>query len=95
MQWENAAIVHRPCTSPLKMHHSIVDSVISLSALNVRTAFPKLALRLHLTGCRIHNYFVLSGELMNLKLSSSILQNECKSRKTEFLYHRLKAISNS
>ena len=52
--WENS---HCPqlCTSSLQMCSSFENSVISLSALNVRTDFAKLAQRLHLTGCRNQN----------------------------------------
>lgn len=39
----------------LQMCSSFENSVISLSALNVRTDFTKLAQRLHLTGCRNQN----------------------------------------
>lgn len=69
MQWENAAIVHGPCTSLLESCHSVAGSVISLSALHVRTASPKLALRLHLTVQKPQLLCARGGELMNLKLS--------------------------
>lgn len=49
--WEKS---HCPqlCTSSLQMCSSFENSVISLSALNVRTDFTKFAQGLHLTGCR-------------------------------------------
>lgn len=52
--WENS---HCPqlCASSPQMCSSFENSVISLSALNVRTDFAKLTQRLHLTGCRNQN----------------------------------------
>ena len=50
--WENSPHF---CTSSLQMCSSFENSVISLSALNVRTDFAKLAQRLHLTGCKNQN----------------------------------------
>lgn len=54
--WESS---HCPqlCTSSLQMCSSCENSLISLSALNVRTDFTKLAQRLRLTGCRNQNCF--------------------------------------
>lgn len=51
------------CSSALKMCGSFENSVISLSALNVRTDFfPELTERFHLTGCR--NQIAQSVEIL-------------------------------
>lgn len=50
------AVIVQLCTSSCKcVVHLRIQLSISLSALNVRTDFTKLAQRLHLTGCRNQN----------------------------------------